>query len=765
MRTEKVKHAVLHGMMFLGLISFLYGCGGGGGGSNPVTPQSNPYVQPDPQSAPSTKSLSVDVSLPVASSLNNETLEVLTFYGSAQVLPKAKRALSATPTVKITDSSSGQIVIVSDSKSQPLFFAYVEGASTASGLTISTDEIAKGVLWMNPYVMVLPRDQRKELLAQAVSGNLFAQLKSKIDAVLVDDPKNLLNPDSHPEITKTAFAIVKDSFESLSAKYKFSDVGNEGDPRVKDGSGNEVILENPKMVSYGVEVIDSSGAKNLYLVDGKESLLSAQWGWPPVIITAPVEVTDKLNDGKYSVKFYKGFNFDVTNWWLPYLPGSPIQFSSDATIVGTAFWMNSLHTIGILVEALTEIDLDEHKALKRIVDDVGKIKGLDDYAGALAGGDSVEILKKTVSLLNDNWAVFADSIWGTALDSIDFLDAAEILVKNIAAVIKGVSWANEYLPFLYDLGTAPGKMEYCVTQTSGVLSPCSGFTSLIPPSASLTASPAYPYSGEKVFFDASGSTDDRTASLQYRWDFEDDGQWDVSWAYSSTASHAYTSAGNYVAKVEVKDGDGLTSAATHYVAVYDRSKAVSTAIVIDKSGSMSGQNYDGKPLKDAKEAAKSYVNILGAADRGAVISFDSGIKVEQNFTDDKNFLLSALDGITLGDTTSLFDAVYKAIDLTSAEDPGRRRAVVVLTDGSDNNSSHAKEQYDKEVSLKGKIDVINFALAKGIPVYTIGLQGYDFTTDSEKVLKDIAEKTGGLYFYAPDSSQLKDIYDTIAAIK
>ncbi len=43
MLAKKMKHAVLQCMMFLGLIAFLYGCGGGGssGGSastnNPVT--------------------------------------------------------------------------------------------------------------------------------------------------------------------------------------------------------------------------------------------------------------------------------------------------------------------------------------------------------------------------------------------------------------------------------------------------------------------------------------------------------------------------------------------------------------------------------------------------------------------------------------------------------------------------------------------------------------------------------------------------------
>ena len=65
--------------------------------------------------------------------------------------------------------------------------------------------------------------------------------------------------------------------------------------------------------------------------------------------------------------------------------------------------------------------------------------------------------------------------------------------------------------------------------------------------------------------------------------------------------------------------------------------------------------------------------------------------------------------------------------------------------------------------------LIAHAKSLNIPVYTIGLQGYDFTrekvvrsyTTSEADLQEIAGETGGEYFYTPTSTDLEDIYQKI----
>lgn len=66
-----------------------------------------------------------------------------------------------------------------------------------------------------------------------------------------------------------------------------------------------------------------------------------------------------------------------------------------------------------------------------------------------------------------------------------------------------------------------------------------------------------PYSGNEgstVTFDGSGSSDADGDTLQYRWDFDNNGAWDTGWSTSSTAAHTYTD--NYAgsAKLQVYDG-------------------------------------------------------------------------------------------------------------------------------------------------------------------------------------------------------------------
>lgn len=783
------KRTFLLVVVLLCALNLIAGCGGGGG-SGTGSGELKVYQEPPPMPAPVTKQQNVDVSLPQGSSLNNETLKILSFYGTSQVPPKAQRLYKTIP-VTVTDTDKGQIVILADSSDNPLFFSYLE--ATTGTATINSEGIAKALMWMNPYVMVLPADKRKEFMDKAITSTLFPQLKNKIDNLLVTDPKNLLNPDTHPEIVKTAFAIVKETFEKLINEQGIpkasKDIGPVADLRVLDRSGNEVSFENNYFTNYGVEIIDSTGKKIYSFVDGMEGIftVSVKWSWsdfwkwklPDVkikILEPYVTPPIMLSDGKYSIKWYKGFNVDkvgLTGILIPIIP-KEWGFSSEdyvlpgATISGTATWANTFDAIGIVTSVVADLPINKKVNIVRIAKDSDRIIGFVDFVNAVRSGDKVGTIKATVELLSnkDNWKIFANAIWGTfGPEAQDFLHNVKTLLNNIEPVLKIVDWINHDLAFFDDLLIlAPWYQEYCMESTVGVLNECSGFVSLIPPTASLVVSPTYPYVGDTCTFDASGSTDDRTTSLQYRFDFDGDGTWDTNWTSNSKATYSYSAKGTYKAMVEVKDEDGLTAIATYYVIVYERGKGVSVAIVIDKSGSMTGPNYDGKPLADAKEAAKTFVRYMGSADRGAVISFDNVVTIDQPFTDNLNLLVNAIDNIQLGGTTAFYDAVYTAITETAKEDPNRRRAIIALTDGADNWSRY--KRMDKEVSTKKLQDVVDYARQKGMPVYTIGLQGFDFDPNTTgQMLYDLAIQTNGIYFYAPDSSQLKKIYDTISGIK
>ncbi|MFH0776676.1 MAG: PKD domain-containing protein [Patescibacteria group bacterium] len=95
------------------------------------------------------------------------------------------------------------------------------------------------------------------------------------------------------------------------------------------------------------------------------------------------------------------------------------------------------------------------------------------------------------------------------------------------------------------------------------------------PNASFTASPTATVTGNPVSFDASISRDARgSTNLKYRWDFEGRYNW-TSWSSSPRATYAFPNEGNFAARLQVKDADGLVDETAASISV--ATKRVSSA--------------------------------------------------------------------------------------------------------------------------------------------------------------------------------------------
>jgi VWFA-related protein len=169
------------------------------------------------------------------------------------------------------------------------------------------------------------------------------------------------------------------------------------------------------------------------------------------------------------------------------------------------------------------------------------------------------------------------------------------------------------------------------------------------------------------------------------------------------------------------------------------SEPISVALALDYSLSMTGER-----LEDMQNAAISFINQLGPSDAAEIIKFATEVEVAQTFTTDKNALIDAISGTAWG-STALYDAIYRAVTDTAAQ--RSRGAVIVITDGADSASSRSLEE------------TINHAVSSGVPVYTIGLG-----PAPASVLEEIAQDTGGKYYYAPTSDDLEAIYQEIAEV-
>ena len=129
---------------------------------------------------------------------------------------------------------------------------------------------------------------------------------------------------------------------------------------------------------------------------------------------------------------------------------------------------------------------------------------------------------------------------------------------------------------------------------------------------------------------------------------------------------------------------------------------VSVALLFDVSGSMEGH------LSNAREAATHVLSWLDARDEAAVFTFDTQLQQPSGFTKSPQSLPEQLSSVVPFGATSLHDAIAETARRV-ADREGRRRAVVVLTDGNDNASRLTPEQVS---AIASEIDV---------PVYILGV--------------------------------------------
>jgi Ca-activated chloride channel family protein len=204
-----------------------------------------------------------------------------------------------------------------------------------------------------------------------------------------------------------------------------------------------------------------------------------------------------------------------------------------------------------------------------------------------------------------------------------------------------------------------------------------------------------------------------------------------------------------------------------------RTQGIDIILTLDISGSMQAEDF--KPqnrLFVAKEVIKEFVQER-TEDRLGLVVFAAQAFTQCPLTLDHNVLIQFLDHVTFGmveDGTAIGTAIANSCNRLK-DSQTKSKVIVLLTDGVNNT---------------GKIDPItaaDIAASLGIKIYTIGIgkpgnapfpvddpflgRIYKYIPNAldEEVLREVADKTGGIYFRAETGEKLSEVYKEISSLE
>jgi Ca-activated chloride channel family protein len=189
-------------------------------------------------------------------------------------------------------------------------------------------------------------------------------------------------------------------------------------------------------------------------------------------------------------------------------------------------------------------------------------------------------------------------------------------------------------------------------------------------------------------------------------------------------------------------GDLVTNLDRSAFAVYENRKRqpltifrrddipVSVGLLIDNSGSM-------RPVRRSVEAAAlTFADVSNPDDELFVINFADKPHLDVPFTSDRAVLERGIARVDAIGGTAMRDAVDEAERYLRERGTRDRRALVIITDGKDNEST---------VSLD---HVTQVAQQRDVVIYAIGLFGHvENSKAAREALDHLAERSGGMSYY------------------
>lgn len=227
---------------------------------------------------------------------------------------------------------------------------------------------------------------------------------------------------------------------------------------------------------------------------------------------------------------------------------------------------------------------------------------------------------------------------------------------------------------------------------------------------------------------------------------EMDTQYDVDSGHISTETTHFS---RYMI-VDKKEWFEAWNIQLNYSGTGEENISCNTVLAVDCSGSMSSEDkitvipdtmYPYIDINNCQryEAVVNFVDTMDYNDKIAIIAFDDQVDILCPLVDVKTTLKYAARQFYNGGGTDFDKAITESITMLNNSNNSHNR-IILLSDGEDNVQD----------------SVLESAISSNIKIYTIGLGN-----SNDRILQNIADKTGGEFFKAYTSDDLLSIYDEI----
>ncbi len=189
------------------------------------------------------------------------------------------------------------------------------------------------------------------------------------------------------------------------------------------------------------------------------------------------------------------------------------------------------------------------------------------------------------------------------------------------------------------------------------------------------------------------------------------------------------------------------------IAIFEKESAAPLSIVLSIDASES-------VLQDErleKAAAKHFLQaLIRQQDEVDLMEFADTVREIVPFTNQVKRVESGLNEVTRGDSTALYDAIYLGSERlgTTKGDEGRRRVLVLITDGEDTAKG---SKYGQALEQAQRVGAMVYSIIV-VPVWADAGRN----TGGEHALIQMANDTGGKFYYVVEPKDLEPAFKKVS---